>query len=342
MEMPGRRFSIGNKYRYGFNGKENAEEITSSYYAFEARIYDSRLGRFLSTDPRESEYAWQSTYTYFSNSPISQLDYNGEGDGEGDQKQKVKAYTNPDINIHQKALIKAQTQYSTTRGKFFNYYKKTGKLTDASTEADFQNALSSDNKAELNRLQTTIQNTTGLLKEARSVEAQWNKLDGEIENVTDAFNKQRGLTGNQRLDPNLVKALMFSETEIGAGADYQALMVSIPKNYPQAVYQLNLGRVTDGAAYNAAVKEFSIPVNWQTNYLAKGNKNDVMLAAGALIQKLDYTKVIKSSNFKSGMPWFNAVVAFKGVSAEGARKAEKVWKLYTTGEHPYTPGKKLF
>lgn len=342
MTMPGRSYVASSaSYRYGFNGKEKADEITTGDYAFEARVYDSRLGRFLSTDPRESEYAWQSTYNYFSNSPISQLDYNGEGGG--GEKQKVKAYTNPDIKIHQNSLNKLQSQYNSTKTKYLNYYKKIGKLNDASTEADFQNALSPDNKTELNRLQTSIQSTTGLLNEAKAVQTQWNKLDREIEDVTDAFNKQRGYTGNQRLDPNLVKALMFSESEIGAGKDYQDLMSYVPTQFGGAAnYQLNLGRVTDFNQYSAAVKEFNIPVNGRTNYMAKGNKNDVMLAAGALMQKLDYTKVVRSANFKSGMPWFNAVVAYKGVSAEGARKAQKVWNLYTTGQHPYTTGKKLF
>ena len=44
-----------------------------------ARLYNPGLGRMLSSDPRENEYPWQSTYAYFSNSPISTLDINGEG-----------------------------------------------------------------------------------------------------------------------------------------------------------------------------------------------------------------------------------------------------------------------
>jgi RHS repeat-associated protein len=67
-------------YRYGFNGKEKDIEVFNGCIAFEARIYDSRIGRFFSADPRESEYAWQSTYVYFKNSPIGTLDYLGKGD----------------------------------------------------------------------------------------------------------------------------------------------------------------------------------------------------------------------------------------------------------------------
>ena len=73
----------GVSYRYGFNGQEKDDEVKGSGNSleFEARIYDSRLGRWLSTDPREGEYAWQSPFAYFMNSPIAILDEFGEGGG---------------------------------------------------------------------------------------------------------------------------------------------------------------------------------------------------------------------------------------------------------------------
>ena len=70
-------------YRFGFNGKEMDDETFDGAIAFEARIYDSRLGRFFSTDPWEHKYAWQSTYSYYKNCPISILDFLGKG-GEDD------------------------------------------------------------------------------------------------------------------------------------------------------------------------------------------------------------------------------------------------------------------
>ncbi len=78
-------------YRFGFNGKENDNEVkgTGNQVAFEARIYDPRLGRFLSIDPRTREYPWQTPYAYHANSPISQVDYLGEGD-EDEKKTKTK------------------------------------------------------------------------------------------------------------------------------------------------------------------------------------------------------------------------------------------------------------
>jgi len=75
--MPGRKFTGGNGYRYGFNGKENAEEISSGDYDYGARIYDGRLGRWLSVDPLQSKYPNLSPYNYVANSPINAVDPDG-------------------------------------------------------------------------------------------------------------------------------------------------------------------------------------------------------------------------------------------------------------------------
>lgn len=78
--LAGRSFN-GGKYRYGFNGKEKDDEVVGAgnCIAYELRIYDPRLGRFNSIDPRQREYPWQSTYAYFKNSPISTVDFKGGG-----------------------------------------------------------------------------------------------------------------------------------------------------------------------------------------------------------------------------------------------------------------------
>ncbi len=68
------------KFRYGFNKMEADDEIKGSRnsYDFGARIYDSRLGRFLSLDPMSKNFPFQSPYLFASNNPIFYIDENGE------------------------------------------------------------------------------------------------------------------------------------------------------------------------------------------------------------------------------------------------------------------------
>ncbi len=69
-------------YRFGFNGKENDNEVKGSGNSqdYGMRIYDNRLGRFLSPDPlivSFQKYPELSTYQFASNSPIWGIDWDG-------------------------------------------------------------------------------------------------------------------------------------------------------------------------------------------------------------------------------------------------------------------------
>lgn len=81
--MPNRHGN-DNQYRYGYNGKEKTDEWSGdgNSYDFGARMYDSRIGRFLSRDPREDEFPYMTPYCFAANSPIMFTDENGEGPGD--------------------------------------------------------------------------------------------------------------------------------------------------------------------------------------------------------------------------------------------------------------------
>jgi RHS repeat-associated protein len=80
-QMPGRKYSQPNSsYRYGFNGQEKSNEIANDDYDYGMRIYDTRLGRFLSVDPLTKNYPSTSGYSYAQNSPIYKMDIDGEWD----------------------------------------------------------------------------------------------------------------------------------------------------------------------------------------------------------------------------------------------------------------------
>jgi len=77
--MPGRTYSAQSSYRYGFNGKENDNEVKGegNQQDYGMRIYDPRIGRFLSVDPLTKEYPWNSTYAFAENDVIRNLDLDG-------------------------------------------------------------------------------------------------------------------------------------------------------------------------------------------------------------------------------------------------------------------------
>ncbi len=79
MLMPGRQWENAAKFRYGFNGKENDNEIQGegNQQDYGMRIYDPRVGKFLSTDPLASSYAYYTPYQFAGDSPIKFVDLDG-------------------------------------------------------------------------------------------------------------------------------------------------------------------------------------------------------------------------------------------------------------------------
>lgn len=67
-------------YRFTFNGMEKVDEINGSGNAldFGARIYDARLGRWMSVDPLSIKYPDLSPYIYCANNSILFIDPNGK------------------------------------------------------------------------------------------------------------------------------------------------------------------------------------------------------------------------------------------------------------------------
>jgi RHS repeat-associated protein len=72
MAMPGRS---NGSYRYTFNGKETDPE--TGLNDFGARLYDSRLGRWLAIDPLAKKMPEQSPYLYCLNTPLLLMDPDG-------------------------------------------------------------------------------------------------------------------------------------------------------------------------------------------------------------------------------------------------------------------------
>ncbi|MEZ5034840.1 MAG: RHS repeat-associated core domain-containing protein [Chitinophagaceae bacterium] len=99
MDMPGRQYSAGNGYRYGFNGKEKDTEEPVQYdYGF--RIYDPRLVRFKSVDPLAKSFPWNSPYSYAEGDVLRSIDLDGT-------EKYVVTYWYDNKGNHRKTTIKA-------------------------------------------------------------------------------------------------------------------------------------------------------------------------------------------------------------------------------------------
>ncbi len=72
MAMPGRQTIGGEQYRYAFQGQEKDQETGKE--AFELRLWDARIGRWLTTDPAGQ---YSSPYLGMGNNPINGTDPDG-------------------------------------------------------------------------------------------------------------------------------------------------------------------------------------------------------------------------------------------------------------------------
>ncbi|WP_179091270.1 colicin E5-related ribonuclease [[Flexibacter] sp. ATCC 35208] len=69
-------------YRYGFNGKENDNDVKGegNELDYGMRVYDSRIGKFLSVDPLATKFPHYTPYQFSGNTPIQAVDLDGRED----------------------------------------------------------------------------------------------------------------------------------------------------------------------------------------------------------------------------------------------------------------------
>jgi RHS repeat-associated protein len=66
-------------YRYGFNGKENDNEVMGegNFQDYGMRMYNPRISRFFNVDPLTKQYPELTPYQFASNTPIQAIDMDG-------------------------------------------------------------------------------------------------------------------------------------------------------------------------------------------------------------------------------------------------------------------------
>jgi len=143
MAMPGRTYSAAGAYRYGFNGKENDNEVKGegNQQDYGMRIYDPRLGKFLSVDPLRKKYPFYSPYQFAGNTPIWASDLDGaEPDPKSGNIKSNFNFTNTNSElisnekfneIKSKILSRLNTTYSNS-GLKYNGNNVSGTFSDVS------------------------------------------------------------------------------------------------------------------------------------------------------------------------------------------------------------------
>ncbi|RYZ32697.1 MAG: RHS repeat-associated core domain-containing protein, partial [Sphingobacteriales bacterium] len=85
----------GKGYRYGFNGQEHEDETAPDDYDFGSRIYDSRIGKWMSIDPLQRKYPEVTPYAYCLGNPVVFIDPDGKvviiSDKNGKKLATIKA-----------------------------------------------------------------------------------------------------------------------------------------------------------------------------------------------------------------------------------------------------------
>lgn len=146
--MPGRTYASQSTYRYGFNGQEKSDEIALGDLDFGARIYDARIGRFLSVDPLASSFPWQSPYCAMDNDPINKNDPTGMAASKPDDWVRTTSADGKTQNYEWKDKVTSQStagEGETWLGKEYQYTAADGREINLNTDKTWSD-VSSFNK----------------------------------------------------------------------------------------------------------------------------------------------------------------------------------------------------
>ena len=116
MTMPGRSYNA-HTYRHGFTGHEKESDLAEGIYTTEYRLYDARVGRWLSVDPLSMDNAGESPYLYCSGMPMTYFDPDG--------REKIDCFnknypTREELNGRPFEWQTNLINHRTTNAKFFD------------------------------------------------------------------------------------------------------------------------------------------------------------------------------------------------------------------------------
>ena len=149
--MPGRTAESGGGYRFGFNGKENINEVVSNgnWQDYGARMYNQNLCRFLSVDPLAGhpKQVGTSPYAYANNNPIRYVDPTGMIWEDPKDAERLNKSVNKKIVRIGKDNTKIQAQIDKGGLSEKKFAKLQDKLSDNMSKVDNLNQSLSDIKS---------------------------------------------------------------------------------------------------------------------------------------------------------------------------------------------------
>ena len=164
--------------------KDDEMKGSGNSYDFGARIYDSRLGRWLAVDPLVTKYPNLSPYNFVDNNPIVFIDPDGKDIVHFDNKGKeVKRETS---NTVFKTMVQNQG------GNF--------------VEAPMPGVIKGYESSKFQKLDYQIAASTFIFNE---------KLETKTDLPATAYHQVTGATETPVIDVNLVKAMVMQESTIG-------------------------------------------------------------------------------------------------------------------------------
>ena len=240
--MSGRRL-LSAKAKYGFNGKlkDNEDYGEGNAYDFGMRIYDPRLGRFMTVDPMGGSFAWNSPYAFAENSPLFGVDLDG-----GELKKivdKGKEYIKPLIGKENYQKIQEKTDAAATIAlvKYAKHvFPGVDKLNEKAKQEQFKK--DADNTVAI----LLYEFATGTGKETRKFDYNKNAITNKLvegrvlSEVSDKFTAAiKGITYNEFKDKGEIKiGLSFSPDQTGG------LMESVSKHLNSNLAQVFVGGAT--------------------------------------------------------------------------------------------------
>jgi len=149
MTLPGRSYNA-HTYRHGFTGHEKESDLAEGIYTTEYRLYDARVGRWLSVDPLFEKYVGMSPYNYCMLNPVVMVDPDGRELNLSGSKSKytfklLKAYVrNESKDVDLKLSEEGVVSYSLKEGAAMP--ESLNRLKEVIDSKDKVNIISEDSK----------------------------------------------------------------------------------------------------------------------------------------------------------------------------------------------------